>query len=156
MAFEPAYGDSGYDYDFNFYNAAGSVWNGAAYVAWNDANYAAYRIAATETGASGRFPVPTPPSDATRYEFRFRGASLALSGVEWTGVDASASTGSGLDIDGYNLEQSMRLQLAALCGAITGGGTGTNEIKAADGSKTRITATYDEYGNRTITDVDVS
>lgn len=88
---KPARGASGVNHDFNFYNAAGQVWNGSAFVAWNDANYATYRVAATETGTSGRYPVPTPPTGAVEYELRERGGSLATSYVVWT-----ANTDAGI------------------------------------------------------------
>jgi hypothetical protein len=74
-----AIGDSGISYDFFFYNAANEVWNGTVFVAWADVDFASYRVAATETGTSGEFPVPTPPTGATRYVMRERGATLALS-----------------------------------------------------------------------------
>ena len=74
-----AIGDSGISYDSFFYNAANEVWNGTVFVAWADVDFASYRVAATETGTSGEFPVPTPPTGATRYVMRERGATLALS-----------------------------------------------------------------------------
>lgn len=80
-----ARGASGTSHDFFFYNAAGEVWNTTAFVTWADVDYATYRVAATETGMSGRYPVPTPPSGTTEYELRVRGASLALSYTAWEG-----------------------------------------------------------------------
>ena len=80
---QPARGATGVNHDFNFYNSSNQVWNGSAYVAWADGDYASYRVAATETGASGQFPLPTIPADATHYELRVRGASLAASYVAW-------------------------------------------------------------------------
>lgn len=79
-----AIGDSGISYDFFFYNADNEVWNGTAFVTWSDVDFASYRVAATETGTSGEFPVPTPPTGATRYVMRERGATLALSYKTYT------------------------------------------------------------------------
>ena len=83
---QPARGATGVNHDFYFYNAAGAVWNGSAFVTWADGSYAAYRVAATELGASGRYPVPTPPAGAANWELRVRGASLADSYVVYEGV----------------------------------------------------------------------
>ncbi len=51
-------------------------------------------------------------------------------------------------------EQAMRLILASQAGDVTGADTTTVDIEAADGSKTRITATVDEFGNRNVTVAD--
>lgn len=83
---QPARGATGVNHDFNFYNAAGSVWNGSAYVAWADVDYEDYRVGATELGATGRYPVPTPPANAHNWELRVRGVSLAESYVVYEGV----------------------------------------------------------------------
>jgi hypothetical protein len=83
---KPARGATGVNHDFNFYNAAGQVWDGAAFVAWDDADYEDYRVAVTELGASGRYPVPTPPAGAANWELRVRGGSLATSYVVYEDV----------------------------------------------------------------------
>lgn len=80
---QPAYGASGVNHDFNFFNSSNQVWNGTAFANWSDGSYASYRVAATEVGSSGQYPLSTPPANATRYELRERGASLALSPVVW-------------------------------------------------------------------------
>lgn len=108
---KPARGASGVNHDFYFYNSAGSVWNGTVFVAWADGDYAAYRVAATELGTSGRYPVPTPPANATNYELRVRGASLAASYVVYEG-----DTPLGVKSD-------IR---SGLAGRWTNGGTGVN------------------------------
>ena len=51
-------------------------------------------------------------------------------------------------------EQALRLILASQAGDVTGADTTTVDIEAADGSKTRITATVDEFGNRNVTVAD--
>lgn len=74
----------------------------------------------------------------------------------WAQVTADAGTAvhSNLlefelvkDIDGYSLEEAMRLMLAHSCGERAGGDTGTVTFKAADGSKVRVTMVVDAQGN---------
>jgi VCBS repeat-containing protein len=55
---------------------------------------------------------------------------------------------AGGDIDGYSLEESNKLILAASAGTLSGAATTTVTITAADGSKARLTATVDGDGNR--------
>lgn len=143
-----ANGASGTTHDFFCYDDTGQVWNGSAFVAWDDDDYATYRVTATERGTSGAF-TGTEASGTSRYEMRVRGASLALSYVVW-------AEEIQVDIDGYTFTEAQRLMLAAMVGPITGGGTGTNVIKGADESKARITGTYDNLGNRTVTDLDAT
>lgn len=65
-----------------------------------------------------------------------------------TAAAVAAAVLAAGDIDGYSLEEAQKLQLAALCGVLAGAGGTTVTIEAADGSKTRITATVDSSGNR--------
>ncbi len=74
------YSTSGDTHDFFCYDAAGSVWNGLAFVVWNDVNFVAYRVATTEVGTSGRF-TGTEPVGTVRYELRVQAATLAASYV---------------------------------------------------------------------------
>jgi hypothetical protein len=60
------------------------------------------------------------------------------------------------DIDGYSLEQAQKLQLSAMAGKASGLATTTAIYRAADDSKARITATVDEYGNRTAVTLDAT
>lgn len=64
------------------------------------------------------------------------------------------------DVDGYTVEQTLRLLLAALAGKLAGAsGAETSEtitLRAADDSKTRITATCDVHGNRTALTLDAT
>lgn len=64
-----------------------------------------------------------------------------------TATSAASILAAG-DIDGYSLEETLKLCLAALAGKLTVSG-GTVTIRAADDSKARITATVDSNGNRT-------
>ena len=52
------------------------------------------------------------------------------------------------DVDGYSLEGTLKLCLAALAGKISGAGTGTITIRSADDTADRIVATTDLKGNR--------
>lgn len=141
------YGISGTTHDFFCYNASGQVWNGSTFENWSDANYASYRVTATESGASGRF-TGTAPTATDWYELRERGASLATSSIVWVE--------NPTDVDGYTLQEAMRIAVAALAGKVSGGGTTTNTIRAADDSKARITATVDSSGNRTALTLDAT
>lgn len=63
---------------------------------------------------------------------------------------------AGGDVDGYSLEQTLKLCLAALAGKLSGAAGTTVTIRAADDSKTRITATVDSNGNRTAVTLDAA
>lgn len=60
------------------------------------------------------------------------------------------------DVDGFSLENALKLILSALVGVLAGAATSSITIQAADGSKTRITATVDEDGNRSAVVKDVT
>lgn len=62
----------------------------------------------------------------------------------------------GGDVDGYTLEQALKLILAACAGKLSGAATTTNVVRAADDSKARITATCDSDGNRTAVTLDAT
>jgi hypothetical protein len=62
-------------------------------------------------------------------------------------LTAAAILASG-DVDGYSLEETLKLCLAALAGKLSGASTTTVTIRAADDSADRITATVDSDGNR--------
>lgn len=55
------------------------------------------------------------------------------------------------DVDGFSLEQTLKLCLAALAGKLSGAATSTITIRAADDSKARITATVDSTGRTAVT-----
>jgi len=54
------------------------------------------------------------------------------------------------DADGFTIEEALKLLLSASTGVLSGAETNTVVIKAADGSKTRLTATVDANGNRSV------
>jgi len=53
------------------------------------------------------------------------------------------------DIDGYTLEETLKLCLSALAGKVSGAGTGTVTFRSADDTANRIVASVDDDGNRT-------
>lgn len=53
------------------------------------------------------------------------------------------------DIDGYTLEEALKLILSVLAGKVSGGGTTEITFRAADDSKDRVVATITSAGNRT-------
>jgi hypothetical protein len=62
----------------------------------------------------------------------------------------AASVLAAGDADGFSLEEALKLLLAASTGVLAGAATSSITIEAADGSKTRITATVDVDGNRSV------
>jgi hypothetical protein len=53
------------------------------------------------------------------------------------------------DIDGYTIEEALKLVLSVLAGKVSGGGTTEITFRAADDSKDRVVATITSAGNRT-------
>lgn len=68
---------------------------------------------------------------------------------------AGAALAAG-DVDGYTLEESLRVILASAAGRLSGAETDEVAIWAADGSKPRIEAAVDRLGNRVTVTLDVS
>jgi len=60
------------------------------------------------------------------------------------------------DIDGYSLEETLKICMAALAGKVSGAETATITFRAADDSKDRITATVTGNGNRTAITLDTT
>jgi len=60
------------------------------------------------------------------------------------------------DVDGLTVEESLKIMLSALAGILSGAATTTVLIRAADNSKTRITATVDSDGNRSAITLDAT
>jgi len=63
---------------------------------------------------------------------------------------------AGGDVDGYSLEETLKLCLAALAGKLSGASGTTVTIRSADDSADRIVATVDANGNRTAVILDAS
>jgi hypothetical protein len=78
-----------------------------------------------------------------------------LSSLPTAAANAAAILAAG-DVDGYTLEQTLKLCLAALAGKLSGAATTTITIRAADDSKARITATVDSSGNRSAITLDAT
>lgn len=72
-----------------------------------------------------------------------------------TAAIATAVLAAG-DVDGFTLEETLKLCLAALAAKLSGAGTTTITIRAADDSKDRITATVDASSNRTAVTLDAA
>ena len=65
--------------------------------------------------------------------------------------DATLAAGA---IDGFTLEETQKILMAAMAGKVSGGGTTNMVFRAADDSKARVTATVDSNGNRTVITLD--
>ncbi len=72
---------------------------------------------------------------------------------DWSTV---VSIFAGGDIDGFSLEEAQKLVLASQVGKTSGMETTSVTIRAADDSKDRITATVDNFGNRSGVTTDVT
>jgi len=72
------------------------------------------------------------------------------------GTEIANAVLAGGDVDGYSLEQTLKLCLAALAGKLSGAATTTVTIRAADDSKNRLTATVDSDGNRSAVTYDAT
>jgi hypothetical protein len=81
-----------------------------------------------------------------------------IGGVAWTSyfipVKIVRRTLADGDIDGYTLEQAMKICLAALAGKVSGAGTTSITIRSADDTADRIVATVDSNGNRSSVTLD--
>jgi len=82
-------------------------------------------------------------------------AARTLLAASYSTLTAAQVLAAG-DIDGFTLEESHKLILSASVGILAGAATNSITIQAADGSKTRITATVDSDGNRSAVTKDVT
>lgn len=69
--------------------------------------------------------------------------------------NATAILAAG-DVDGYTLEETLKLCLAALAGKLSGAATTTVTIRSADDSANRLVATVDADGNRSAVTLDAA
>ena len=85
-------------------------------------------------------------------------AGITANGVAISNLNdiSVASIFAGGDMDGFTLDESLKLILASQTGKASGMATTTATIRAADDSKTRITAVVDADGNRTSVTLDAS
>ena len=75
-------------------------------------------------------------------------------------VHAISEISSGIlsagDIDGYSLEEALKICASVLAGKVSGAGSQTITFRAADDSKDRVVATVAGQGNRTSVTIDVT
>jgi hypothetical protein len=84
------------------------------------------------------------------------GLATSASIAALNNITAAAVLAAG-DVDGYSLENALKLMLAAMAGKVSGASTATVVFRAADDSKPRITATVDPAtGNRTTLTLDAT
>jgi hypothetical protein len=98
---------------------------------------------------SGRIPAALVSGRIDANVGDFTGASLL------TLADSIFDRSSGVEV-GFTLRESLRLILAALAGKLSGAGTTTITIRAANDLKPRITAAVDGDGNRSSLVLDAS
>lgn len=145
------------------------IWKGGATTEANKNSGGATHIAsgrysavldATDTDTVGMLEVSVAVSGALPVLRRFyvleEAVYDAYFAVSATGVPATmnnitaAAVLAAGDVDGYSLENALKLMLAAMAGKVSGASTATVVFRAADDSKPRITATVDPAtGNRT-------
>lgn len=162
----------------------GYWWNKltSAFEVYNSSNFSSYVILCTEFGSTGIYYYLVPSSlPGSNHPYNIiskvqsgtgTGTSSAddedangpVGTLHWDGTSIVAINSrptlaqilAGGDIDGYTLEQTLKICLAALAGKISGAGTTSIVIRAADDSKDRITATVTSRGNRTVVTLDAT
>lgn len=83
-------------------------------------------------------------------------APAAVGDIPTSNQNADALLDRAAAVDTYTIRQILRLFGASLLGQVAGAATTTITAKAADASKTRITATVDANGNRTAVVLDAT
>ena len=86
--------------------------------------------------------------DTTTNNSDMRGTDSANTIVPPTTSQIASAILSSGDVDGYSLEETLKLCLSVLAGKISGAGTGTITIRSADDTADRVVATTDSNGNR--------
>jgi len=98
---------------------------------------------------TGLSPALTVADNDNRVTVEINGS---IGGVAWSSyhvpIKILRRTLADGDIDGYNLEETLKLCLSALAGKVSGAGTTSITIRSADDSADRIVATVDTDGNR--------
>ena len=135
---------TGFDDDF-FRDQNFTAYNGAAQAGQG-------RIVSSYDGTTGVFTFDEPFTTALS-----NGDDVLINSQHTHRItEISAAVMAAGDIDGYSLEETQKLILAASVGVLAGAATNSVTIEAADGSKTRITATVDANGNRSVVVLDVT
>lgn len=106
---------------------------------------------ATQAAAAAALTAYDPPTRAEATSDK----DAVIAAVPTTSQISAAILAAG-DVDGYSLEQTLKLCLAALAGKLSGAATTTITIRAADDSKDRITATVDADGARSAVTLDAT
>lgn len=113
------------------------------------------------------FPCPIPVASGARIACRVAGSTatedtvpislLCINQADIVPIGDSGDLVWDEVVEGsYTARQFMRLMAAALLGELSGAATTTIVIRDASDSKTRITATVDENGNRSALTLDAS
>lgn len=111
------------------------------------------RVPNAAAGGSGGLPTV----DGSNYVAGIQGTANTLDDLnDPTAAAIAAAILAAGDVDGYSVEETLKLCLAALAGKLSGAATATVTIRAADDSKARITATVDANGNRSAVTLDAA
>jgi hypothetical protein len=104
--------------------------------------------------------VSPAPAEGDKYTCKVNGT---IDGAAWSEygipvkiIGKSSDVLAAGDIDGFKLEEAMKICLSALGAKVSGAGTTTITFRAADDSKNRITATVDTDGNRSSVTLDAT
>ena len=109
------------------------------------------------------FASVTPaPAEGDRLIAKING-TVTSTGAAWSEyaipikiIGKSSDVLAAGDVDGFNLEEAMKICLSALGAKVSGAGTTTITFRAADDSKDRIIATVDTNGNRSSITLDAT
>ncbi len=112
------------NYDFEAFNAAGQVWDGAAFVTYAVADYLDYRIAATKLGDANNANIEAWFSAAdiplaVNWVLRLRGASLALSYIMADGPDITETAIANAATAASEVVKIQRAATAVIAGGPT-------------------------------------
>lgn len=115
-------------------------------------------ITLTEHGTVKQLYTGTVTASAGDYRFNLLTAgsyigsgTITVSGTDGTTSEEDSQLSNGAVVDGKTIVDSLKYTAAGAAGNLSGAGTGTEVVKGLDGSTTRLTATVDVDGNRTIT-----
>lgn len=96
--------------------------------------------------------LPTDPADQSLIIAATDAIAASVGGLNNVSAAqvATAVLAAG-DVDGFDLEETLKLCLSVLAGRVSGVGTPTLTFLAADGSKARVIATVDATGRTAVT-----
>lgn len=96
-----------------------------------------------------------PASATTGLDAAAVRAAMGLAAANLDTQLAAIASGAGGDVDGFTSAEALRLMLAVLCGKLTESGNAVS-FRAADDSKTRVTANVLGNGDRTSVTLDAT